>query len=81
MHAVKIETDEDGHTRLLLDGQDISKRCLRFRLEQEGGEAPELNLCLLCDSIEFAEQSEIDVKTETAPAVTGVASIGGDITE
>lgn len=48
LHKVKVFRDESGHTRLFLDGNDISKRCFGFRLEQVGDDATTLTLQVQC---------------------------------
>ena len=44
LHEVKITSDENGRTHVILNGVDISHSCDRFTLEQVGGEYPVLRL-------------------------------------
>lgn len=70
MRKVKI-VSQDGRTHLFVDGEDVSKGCLAFCLQQDGGEFPKLTVTMCCDKIEV--NTEAEVKKTAAPAATGTA--------
>lgn len=56
---------EDGKTRLILNGADISSGCLGFDLKQNGADSPELNIVLSVKSLEISlEGVKADVKAK-----------------
>lgn len=61
MHKVSIKSDENGHTKILVDGVDVSARCCRIKLEQNGGEFPQVTLTFVCDEAKV-EAKSTDVK-------------------
>lgn len=48
MHSVKISSDEEGRTRLILDGVDVSANCYRLTFAKEGHNDPVLTIELGC---------------------------------
>ena len=75
MRNIKVNTDEDGRTRLILDGVDLSKRCLGYSLEQEGGEGPVLRVRLSCTTAEIKLGSVQGIKIEATPAAADATPI------
>lgn len=65
-HSLKITTDKNGRTQLLLDGVPMQKGGLRFSLEQKGGELPVLHLDEVVDEI-VMEAEQVEVKQDLPP--------------
>ena len=65
-HSLKITTDENGCTQLLLDGMPMQKGGQRFSLEQEGGELPVLHLDVVVDEVEV-DAVRVEVEKDLPP--------------
>lgn len=63
MHKVIFKSDENGRTRLFVDGIDMSRSCRRVVIKQDGGEFPEITLTLGCANVEVSAES-VEVRTE-----------------
>ena len=62
MHKVSIKSDENGNTRLILDGQDISSGCFGFSMQKNGGEFPTITITLSCKDLEVElEKAKVEV--------------------
>lgn len=71
MRKVSIRSDKNGHTRLIIDGVDVSSGCSNFVLEQEGGEFPKITVTMGCDDLDAEiEYTDIEIEKLTAPAAT-----------
>lgn len=56
---------ENGKTRLILNGSDISSSCLGFDLKQSGADSPEISVTLSVQSLEISlEGVKADIKAK-----------------
>lgn len=63
MRKVSIRSNENGKTRIIIDGVDMSRRCSEVVLRKKGGEFPEITVTMTCDDLD-AEIERADVEVE-----------------
>lgn len=66
MHELKIEKRTDTHTRVVLDGNDITGTCIGYSLEENSGSPQIVTLKLICDQVVF-DTNAADLRIEMHP--------------
>lgn len=70
MHEVSIRSDENGRTKVLVDGVDVSSTCLGFNVNQVGGDFPQITLTFECSNLCMeAEQANLKIRSPSSSRI------------